>query len=404
MSSPHRRMYLAAFLLDFSVAIGLTAMPFLIYERLGGGPGLSGAVGAFQMALYAGGCLLSARFVARAADGLRWALAGVGVFAAFFALVPWISAPTLCGAVASLHFLGLALAWPALLAWIGGEPDPERRARRLTRFNMATAFGFTLSPLLAGPLYDLDYRLPFVVLVAMCAAVTGLILSLPRDETARAEDAPRATADPDGTPAVHEGKGLLYASWGATFTASGLFACVRSVYPKRVESLAADTALTFVAGLRPVWLASLGPAASFSSLAFLLSLATVACFAILGGTTSWRGRFVIPAAGQLVAAASFIVLGQTRSLAAMMACFALVGANFGLCFYASLFYSLAHADAKHRRAAINEGMLGAGGFAGGIGAGCAAALFGVTAAFQWAPLCVVAAVAVQTILLRACRS
>lgn len=34
-------MYLAAFLLDFSVAIGLTSMPFFILGHLGGGPALS---------------------------------------------------------------------------------------------------------------------------------------------------------------------------------------------------------------------------------------------------------------------------------------------------------------------------------------------------------------------------
>jgi len=37
---PHHRMYAAAFLLDFSVAVGILAMPFFIVERLNGGAAL----------------------------------------------------------------------------------------------------------------------------------------------------------------------------------------------------------------------------------------------------------------------------------------------------------------------------------------------------------------------------
>ncbi|MCC6697834.1 MAG: MFS transporter, partial [Candidatus Hydrogenedentes bacterium] len=184
----HRRMYLAAFLLDFSVAIGLTAMPFFIYERLNGGVALSGTVGAVQMAVYAIGCFLSAGFVSRARNSLHLALLGVAVFALMFATLPWVSTSALCIVTASAPFLGLALAWPALQAWLGQEPDPVARARHLAGFNIATAFGFTLSPLLAGPLYDADFRLPFIALVALCVAVLGLIVSLSRvDARPRAE-------------------------------------------------------------------------------------------------------------------------------------------------------------------------------------------------------------------------
>jgi MFS family permease len=398
---PHRRMYLAAFLLDSSVAIGLTAMPFLVFERLGGGAAFSGTIGAVQMALYAAGCLASAGFVARMAkNGLLWALAGVAAFAGFFSLVPWIGTPVLCGVVASLPFLGLSLAWPALQSWLGGEPDPEKRARHLTGFNTATAFGFTIGPLAAGPLYDLDYRVPFAALFGACVVVAALVVTLPR-EPSHEEQACAKGAGPKEERRTSPGAGLLYASWGATLTANSLFAAVRSVYPERVNALVSEGTLTFFGSFRPAWLGAVGPATAFSWLAFLLSLATVACFAILGKTRGWRGRFGFVAAGQLVAAGSFFFLGQTRSLAVMIACFALVGASFGLCFFASLYYSLADVQEKHRRAAINEGALGLGGLIGGIAVGHAAAGAGLAAAFQWTPLFVALAVAAQLVILRA---
>ncbi|MCC6490030.1 MAG: MFS transporter [Candidatus Hydrogenedentes bacterium] len=398
----HRRMYLAAFLLDFSVAIGLTAMPFFIFDRINGGVALSGTVGAVQMAVYAIGCFLSAGFVSRTGNCLRLALLGVGVFALLFASVPFAGTPVACAVTASVPFLGLALAWPAMQAWLGQEPDPAARARHLAGFNTATAFGFTFSPLLAGPLYDADFRLPFVALVALCLVVLGLIASLSlRTALPRAAHGEQDDSEDDGTKRMTSG--LLYASWMATFTANGLFAAVRSVYPMRVQELATQGNLTLAGEFRPALLDAAGPATTYSWLAFLLSLATVVCFAILGRTQAWRGRLSLLIAGQLAAAASFVLLSHARSLAVMVLCFAVVGANYGVCFFASLYYSLADARTRHRRAAINEGVLGAGGFAGGIGLGYAAESAGITAAFQWAPLFVLLAIAVQGVLLNASR-
>lgn len=397
---PHRRMVLAAFLLDFAVAMGLTAMPFLLYDRLSGGAAMSGTVGAAQMALYAFGCLGSAFFVHRAGNSLLWAMAGVGVFGSLFVAVPWAHSPLLAGTVASLPFLGLALAWPALQSWMGREPDPEVRARRLTGFNTATAFGFTFSPLLAGPLYDLDYRLPFLVMLSLCGVVLALVLSLPTSPLA----GPHRTAPDAKHPQASTFKlapGLLYAAWTATFATNGLFAAARSVYPKRIDILAAEGNLTLIGDYRPTMLGLMGPATIFSWLAFLLSLTTVVCFAILGWTHGWKGRWWPLVASQLTAGASFVLLGHARSLAAMLFCFSVVGAAFGVCFFSSLYYSLAVARESHRRAAINEGALGAGGFVGGVVLGYAAEVAGIPSAFQWTPIFMVGAVFAQAALLYA---
>ena len=394
---PHRRMIAAAFLLDFAVSCGLVATPFFAYEVIHAGPALTGGVGATQMALYAVGCLASARFLHGGGQGLRWAFGGVAEFALLYILVPLTSAQWMFGLVASVPFIGLALAWPAMQAWIGGEPDPVARAHYLSWFNIATAFGFTLSPLVAGPLYDIDHRLPFVVLAAICAAVVGLLVSLPTG-SARTRHSVRDD-ELDGQSAVHVDRGLLYGSWCATLTASGLVTAVRSVYPMRMEALVSNHELTLVGGVRASWLDSIGAATSFSWLAFILSLGTVVCFAILGRTSSWQRRFRMIVAGQVVAAFAFMMLGNARSLAVLTLCFVLIGANFGLCFFSSIYYSLAVASEKHRRAAINEGVLGVGGFIGGVGVGYVAERFGVTNAFHWTCFAVCGAICLQVVLL-----
>jgi MFS family permease len=392
-------MILAAFLLDFSVAVGLTAMPFFIVERIHGGAALSGSVGAIQMGLYAVGCLVSSRFVSSARNGLYWALGGVGFFALLFSSTWWAHDSVTCVLLSTLPFIGLALAWPAMQSWLGQEPDLDVRARHLAGFNMATAFGFTLSPLVTGPLYDADFRLPFFLLLALCVGVVALILSL---MTGRTHAAAEEEAS-EGVASESFSRGLLYASWAATFTANGLFAAVRSVYPVRVEALVREGSLNLIGSYRPAAFDAVGAATAYSWLAFLLSLCTVLCFAVLGRTKAWQGRYWVLGAGQLAAGTAFVVLGYAHSLVAMAACFAVLGANCGLCFFASLYYSLAEAEGRHRRAAVNEGLLGAGGFAGGIGLGYATEWFGITAALQWGICVVLLAVAVQYFLLHGVR-
>jgi MFS family permease len=396
-------MILAAFLLDFAVSCGLVATPFFAYEHFKAGPGVTGTVGAMQMALYAVGCLVSAQFMRGGHHGVGWAFGGVTTFALLYCLVPATGDQFTFGLVASVPFLGLALAWPAMQAWIGGEPNPEARARHLSGFNTATAFGFTLSPLVAGPLFDLDHRIPFAALAMLCTAVVALLLSL-LVGTARSRDDGHNDDSDASQSSVSVDTGLLYASWCATLTANGLVTAVRSVYPMRIESLSSNRELTLVGSFRPSWIESVGAATSFSWLAFLLSLGTVVCFMILGRTSSWQRRFELIVAGQVAAAVSFTLLGHARSLALQMICFVVVGANFGLCFFSSLHYSLAAATEKHRRAAINEGALGVGGFIGGVGVGYFAERSGVTHAFLWTPVAVCAAVCLQVLLLKRYRT
>ena len=84
----------------------------------------------------------------------------------------------------------------------------------------------------------------------------------------------------------------------------------------------------------------------------------------------------------------------------MVVCFAIIGANFGVSFFVAMFRSLAHPAHKHRRAAITEGALGAGCFAGSMAFGYFAGRYGVTAPFLYAPIFVGAGLILQVLLLR----
>ena len=93
-------------------------------------------------------------------------------------------------------------------------------------------------------------------------------------------------------------------------------------------------------------------------------------------------------------------LSATRSFAAMSVCFAVIGVNTAIAFFASAFYSIADPARKHQRAAINESTIGLGNFGGSMGFGLLAGAFGLTMPFRWTPVLVVFGLAGQIALLR----
>jgi MFS family permease len=396
-------MILAAFLLDFSVSCGLIATPFLASALLQAGPGLTGTLGALQMALYAAGCLLSAYFLRGRQLSLWWAIAGVSGFALLYACLPAAGNSVVFIFVATLPFVGLAFAWPAMQAWVGSEPDTAARGRTLAWFNTATAFGFTVSPLFVGPLFDYDVRGPFAGLLVVGCLAVALLLSLPRCASVSALE--QITEDKQVSEQSRSlSCGLLYASWCATCVANALVTSIRSIYPKQMEALVGANELTLFGNYRPSWLNATGAATNFSWLAFLLSFSTVVGFLVLGRTTRWQYRFSWILGGQVIAACAFALMGSTKSLGVMLICFAIQGANFGLSFFASLYYSLAVAAKGQSRAAINEGALGTGGFIGGVGVGFLAEHTGIARALHWVPAAVLFALLAQLWLLRQFRT
>ena len=398
MFAAQRRMYLAAFLVDAAVMVAMTATPFFVFNQLGGGAAMSGLFGAVSAAGYACMCLVSSRFVSRAKHGLRWAYFGLTLYTVLICLMPVFRRPVVCGALAGGANVGMAFVWPALHSWIGAETDLARRGRRMARFNVAWSFGFAVSALCAGPLYDLDYRYPFVLLFALSAAALALLWSLPRevDHFGEAtEEMLLARADHDRASEVH-----LYAAWFANLVGMALAAATRTVYPKRIDELVAAGRLRLLFESDPLQILTGGAATKYSWLAFVLAGACTLMFLVLGRTRRWQHRFRYVLGLQAASGLAFWTLANTESLVVMLACFAVVGANNGLAFFAAVYYSVADPSRKHRRTAVNEAAVGVGAFSGSIAFGLLAKRYGLAMPFRYAPLLIAAAIAIQFLLLR----
>lgn len=392
------RICSAAFLLDLAVMMAIVATPFFVLKQIQGGPGMMGVFGALQAVAYALTCLVSAPYVSRARNGMTWAMSGVLAFSVMNLALPYFRNPYLCGALSTLSHASLGLVWPALHSWVGGDPDPKTRSRRMAWFNIAWSFGFAVSPLFAGPLYDVDYRLPFAALFGIGLVTVALIRSLPGETDffgAATEEMLLAREEHD-----RASEAFLYTGWCACGTAMILAGVTRNVYPKRVDDLVLSGGLRLLFEETPAAFLTHHSATKFSWLGAGLAFTTAVFFLVLGHTHFWRHSFRVLVGMQALAGAAFWVLGSTTSLLVMMACFVVVGANLGLGFFSGVYYSLGNPRHKHRRASVNEAVVGAGSFAGCIVYGPLAERFGVGLPFFYTPALIAAAIAAQAALLR----
>ncbi len=394
MGKEHLKHSLAAFLLDTAVTTGMTAMPFFIYRQLGGDSQTSGTIGGLQSACYAIVCLVSSPFLSRSRNGMVWGIAGCLWFMATFPMAPLGRNLYWFGALSIFCMAGMSLVWPALQAWIGAEPDVNLRGRRMGVFNLSWNAGFALGPIIGGVLYDAHYACPFVAVFVLTGIATLLIKSLPHEkEHFRVADQSLL----DGREAYdRKSEAQLYAAWVANFVGFGMVAVMRSVFPKRVEDLAAAGAITMFGSGQPLeWNAP----AIFSSCMSVLSVVTAALLLGMGYSRWWRHKFWLQFLVQAGAAIAFWGLGITQSLAAMLVCAAVVGLNCGVCFVASQQYSVSHPTRKHARAAIHEGVNGAGGFIGSIVFGYLGGSLGVTWPFLYTPIILTPLIVLQGLLL-----
>ena len=385
-------------MLDSSMIVGVTALPFFVFDRLGGGARMSGAVMAVHALAYAACSLTSSGFVSRARNGLVWAMVGIGLMAFVFPVAVLVRNPYVYLLISTPGYAGLALAWPALWSWLGGEPDLKVRTRRMSHYNLAWSTGLAVGPLFAGPLYLLDYRLPFLALTCLASTAGVLVATLPHEKAHY--DPPTPEAADKSAANVTKSNAHLYATWLACALSIALLGASRSVFPKQVENLAEAGTLVVGLGASIDWAFVRKPEVAFSYLAFVMNASRVLVFVAMGMTKRWQHSFGVLVVCQCGAMAAFWLLGVTHSYVLMLACFALIGLSSGVVFFASAFYSLADPAKKHRRAAINESTVGIGNFSGAMGCGLLAGAYGVTTPFRWMPVVLIAGLCVQFYLLR----
>lgn len=400
MIPPHAIICAAAFVLAFGNTLSYHATPFYAFDHLGGGAAMSGNFGAVQSIAYTIITLIAAGLVTRVKHGLNLALIGTAIFAATYGIVPFINSPWACIFASAIGLGGMGLTWPAIHSWIGAEPDPAERSRHMSWLNMSWSSGAAVSPLFAGPLYDFDFRYPFIGSIFLCGVVIALLRMMPH-ENAHFGAAPQAFLD---ARADHDRAALpfLWPGWLSVFVFNMLSCAIRLIYPKRIDELVQSQSLRWFSEGTAAEFLTHNPATIFSILAFALNFGTAAAFYTMGRTSAWKHRFATLFWPQAASGIALVVLGSTHSLILMTLASAVVGAGLGVCFFSSSYCCMSDPALKHRRASINEGMVGSGSLLGAFGFG-QLAIFGTAVPFLGAPLVIGGLIAAQYAALRHAR-
>lgn len=378
--------------------LGLTMLPFLVY-RLGGDARTAGIVAGCPSVGYVGSCLLSSRFVHHVRNPLIFAWVGSAGFALVIAVLPFLNTAWSLAAVATLSMVFIALFWPATQIALTVNTNPRRRARRISGYNISWSIGMMLGTLLAGILFAQDHRLPYLGVLVAGSAVFVLMLTVPVESVIHR----KAPADGNGPPSpepVDEAttEGHMWTGWIATAAALTMGSACLNVYAEHIKEFATEGALTLL-GKGSLAL-PFAPATQFSLLAFVLSLARVAVFLMMGRSSRWHYRYWFLGVLQILGALAFFFLADTSSFLVIAVCFVFVGLNHGAAFFAGAFYSLAHPLHKHRNAAVNEGMVGIGSFIGSTGFGVVVGAAGMRYGMMIVPAVVALALVLELAMLR----
>ncbi|HOL18893.1 MAG TPA: MFS transporter [Candidatus Hydrogenedens sp.] len=374
---------LVGFLVDFAIMAGIVALPFLILEHIpSGNTALSGNVFAVQMATYTIACLIMSRIVGESKNILFWARWGVIIFTFAYPLFPFIPNKFTLYLCSIFSFIGMALSWPAFYAWVGTEPNEYKRQRNLAIFNMLWSLGFTMSPLISGPLYDFDYRAPFILV--FCVSLFSFILLMIIPDASKYHPIPQEAEDTSRDKSVEmENNGIyLYPYWLGVFLANLMTIIPRSTYAEHLKQMVAQGELRFLFESIPSALLQTDPATKFSWPSAMMAFATAGIFLLFAWTQFWRYRLSILIVSQAVCALFFLLLSETKSIILICIAFAIIGANHGLTFFASTYYSVHNPKLRHRRASINEGLIGLGGVVGSLIFGSLVEKYGVRLSYK----------------------
>ena len=329
---------LSAAAMDGGFFLIMIAMPFKVLD-LGGGALELGLVPAIGALTYIISAPLSGRWSDRVSRTLLCLAGGLVLIAA--AILAWLTRrlEVLLG-LQALMGLGKALYWPAVEATVGDLCPAGRQTMVLGRFNVAWSSGKTVGFLAGGLLLGCcGFE---AVYLAGAASVMVAFLVLPKGDVTA--EVIVIDADPgESSRETSRLQMLRTMSWIANTAAYG--------------------ALGILTHHLPQWFAAhdWNPERYGWYLGVILATQT-AVFLLLTGPadTTWSlRRLWIP---QLLSAAAVAAIPALSGFGWLLATAPIVGLGCGVCYTASIFFSLTSDVGRGRNAGIHEGLVGAGGF------------------------------------------
>lgn len=365
-------LYLLGLVMDGCAGLAGLGVP-LLAMGIGADYGDLGAIGATGSLAYSAGCFFAGSLADRIGYRRVMTLCSLGmalVFGAYLVVDQlWqLFAIALAGGLCSSGF------WPPLQAWLGKGKGRRSLLLAVGRFNVAWSLGFLVGPALAGTLYAHGAAYVFGMAAGLAALLPLGLLFLPLRE-------PEPETTPADTASLAASRLFLPIAWVANFATFFANGTVRSLFPKFATDL----------GVAPDLL---------GVLIALIGLTQTTAFLLVSRTESWQFRLGPLTAVQLLAAAGLCTLAFGASPATFAIGLLIQGALVAATFTASIFYSLHAEGPGGQRTGIHEGIVGSGFLVGPLAGGLLADHIGPRAPFLLASAVILAAIALQALILR----
>ncbi len=349
----------AAFMMQFGAAAGTIGIPILakkLFDASFWGLAMIGMTGTL---VYSVVCFVIGGLVKRV-DPYRMMMAGTFFFAAAFIFAIFASAVWHLLLIYVVAGAAAAFFWPMLEAALVHGAQGEAKNKRIGVFNISWSLADALGTAIAGGLYLLWPRLPFLLLILFLSAV--FILSLLAGRLAKREQGEYETAEEeksgpaDVAPEIRQG--FANAAWTGNFVAHGITGILRSVFTAPAVDVFKMSPLGI--GL------AIGTFNAVRTLTFIF----------LRQRNDWAYNKKVFSAAHLVLAAGMLLIllaawipVNQPSVVMVFVGLSLAAVGCGVIYYSSIYYSvnLSREVASHTR--LHEAYLGAGATGMVMGAG-----------------------------------
>jgi len=375
--------YLSAFLADLALGAVLLSLPLLLIYKFNANSLILGLFGSLGALIYSLGVIAAGRLSDRF-NRRNVLIFGCIVFILVYSALPFLQR---LGQVFCIYVFGsasMAMFWPTIQSWLSQGLNKDKLVRSLTNFNICWSAGLTLGFLLAGFLFSISQKAPFIFGVSLVAVIILILLKQPVLSEAKDEPIRRVFLETEKEK-PESARRFLYIAWCANFASWYIMGIVRNLFPR------------------------LGIELGFSSrtigiFIFIMILTQTIMFFILGKTQKWHYRFLPIAIFQILAIAALLLITFSSAAVYFMLAMVFLGLAGGITYFSSIFYSLYGFIDKGKKSGIHEAFIGIGGFLGPLVGGLASHKFGMRAPYITAVLLLGITIAAELALVRRCRN
>lgn len=336
--------YINAFLGDIAVGLNMLCVPLLAI-KMGASPFVLGFIGFLASLTY---LIFSPVFgsIADRKNPLYLTVIGCFLFASssvlliFFHSIPFIL--LIMGVVG----LGTSMFWSPLEVWIARTVDDLRKA--VGYFNLSWCIGLSIGSLLSGFLFELNWRLPLLLVALSCFLIIISLFFCPQVPS------PLHLSNDDVSISVQKKRNpFVIIGWTANFVGWFTIGTLRYLFPK----LAVDINI---------------PPSIIGLFTFVMAIFQAISSFGIGYMVRWHYNIGFLLLVQITMIFGFLLIVFSSSIPLFFLAFILLGTCIGIAYFFSLFYSLESEEGKGQKSGIHESIVGAGALLGPLIGGIAA--------------------------------